>query len=218
MSRGIFLIHNNERLVAMKEEPYASEDLLQRLLVDYPDLLAGDQMNAAKPRRWLLIKREAGVPGDAGGTDRWSIDHLFLDQDGIPTLIEVKRSSDTRIRREVVGQILDYAANAVMYWPVDHLYLLTRVGSRGIVATLKERRVLATWNNLPASPEELRGNASVVFLKTTGCSREGKSVIPKTTDHLALGVDVEANPLPCRSHLDMFNVVVTNQRVAPSDT
>jgi len=121
MSRGIFLIHNNERLVAMKEEPYASEDLLQRLLVDYPDLLAGDQMNAAEPRRWLLIKREAGVPGEAGGTDRWSIDHLFLDQDGIPTLIEVKRSSDTRIRREVVGQILDYAANAVMYWPVDHL-------------------------------------------------------------------------------------------------
>ena len=28
-----------------------------------------------------------------------------------PTLVEVKRSSDTRIRREVVGQMLDYAAN-----------------------------------------------------------------------------------------------------------
>jgi hypothetical protein len=42
-----------------------------------------------------------------------------LDQDAIPTLIEVKRSSDTRIRREVVGQILDYAANAVVYWPVE---------------------------------------------------------------------------------------------------
>ena len=121
MSRGIFLIHNNERLVAMKEEPYASEDLLQRLLVDYPDLLAGDQMNPTEPRRWLLIKREAGVPGEEGGSARWSIDHLFLDQDAVPTLIEVKRSSDTRIRREVVGQILDYAANAVMYWPVDHL-------------------------------------------------------------------------------------------------
>jgi hypothetical protein len=44
---------------------------------------------------------------------------LFLDQDAIPTLIEVKRSSDTRIRREVIGQILDYAANAVVYWPVE---------------------------------------------------------------------------------------------------
>jgi hypothetical protein len=35
------------------------------------------------------------------------------------TLIEVKRSSDTRIRREAVGQMLDYAANAVAYWPVE---------------------------------------------------------------------------------------------------
>jgi 5-methylthioribose kinase len=33
--------------------------------------------------------------------------------------VEVKRSSDTRIRREVVGQMLDYAANAVVYWPLE---------------------------------------------------------------------------------------------------
>ena len=32
-------------------------------------------------------------------------------------VVEVKRSSDTRIRREVVGQMLDYAANGVRYWP-----------------------------------------------------------------------------------------------------
>ena len=32
----------------------------------------------------------------------------------MPTLVEVKRSSDTRIRREVVGQMLHYAANAVV--------------------------------------------------------------------------------------------------------
>ena len=49
------------------------------------------------------------------------MDHLFLDQDGVPTLVEVKRSSDTRLRREVVGQMLDYAANAVVYWPIEHL-------------------------------------------------------------------------------------------------
>jgi hypothetical protein len=45
----------------------------------------------------------------------------FVDQDGIPTLVEVKRQSDTRLRREVVGQMLDYAANAVVYWPVEQL-------------------------------------------------------------------------------------------------
>jgi hypothetical protein len=49
------------------------------------------------------------------------LDHLFLDQDGVPTLVETKRSSDTRLRREVVGQMLDYAANAVVYWPVERV-------------------------------------------------------------------------------------------------
>jgi len=60
-----------------------------------------------------------GVPDDEEVGDRWSVDHLFLDQDGIPTLVEVKRGTDTRIRREVVGQMLDYAANAVSYWSID---------------------------------------------------------------------------------------------------
>jgi hypothetical protein len=59
------------------------------------------------------------IPGETDGSGRWSLDHLFVDQDGIPTLVEVKRSSDTRIRREVVGQMMDYAANGVVYWPAD---------------------------------------------------------------------------------------------------
>jgi hypothetical protein len=39
----------------------------------------------------------------------------------IPTLVEVKRSTNSQIRREVVGQMLDYAANAVIFWPVEKL-------------------------------------------------------------------------------------------------
>jgi len=123
MTSGIFLIQDSGKLVRMDEAAYDSEDLLQALLEDYPDLLAGDQMESSDPRRWLLVRREMGVPGKQDGSDRWSVDHLFLDQDAIPTLVEVKRSSDTRIRREVVGQMLDYAANAVAYWPVEHLRL-----------------------------------------------------------------------------------------------
>jgi hypothetical protein len=119
MEGGIFLIQSSGELVEMKETPYDTESVLQELLAKYPNLLAGDQMDGAAPRRWLLISREVGVPSEEDGDDRWSLDHLFLDQDAIPTLIEVKRSSDTRIRREVVGQMLDYAANAVLYWPVE---------------------------------------------------------------------------------------------------
>lgn len=87
---------------------------LQELLEHHPQLLAGYEMSRADPRRFLLVCREAPV-ADQFGADRWSLDHLFVDQDAIPTLVEVKRSPDTRIRREVVGQMLDYAANGTRY-------------------------------------------------------------------------------------------------------
>ena len=121
MNAGIYLVKGDDQLVRMDEQPYDSEDLLQELLAKYPNLLAGDQMDSTRPRRWLLIKREAELASEDDGAGRWSVDHLFLDQDGIPTIVEVKRSSDTRIRREVVGQMLDYAANAVVYWPIEKI-------------------------------------------------------------------------------------------------
>lgn len=117
MSGGIYLIHGEGQLVEMSEQAYDSEALLQGLLARYPRLLAGDQIDGGVPRQWLLISREVSLPSEEGGVGR--VDHFFLDQDGVPTLVEVKRSSDTRIRREVVGQMLDYAANAVVYYPVE---------------------------------------------------------------------------------------------------
>lgn len=119
MNGGISLIQDNGQLIEMTEQEYDSEDLLQQLLATYPSLISGEQIDSESPRRWLLISREISLPSQEDGAGRWSVDHLFLDQDAIPTLIEVKRSSDTRIRREVVGQMLDYAANAVVYWPVE---------------------------------------------------------------------------------------------------
>jgi hypothetical protein len=60
-----------------------------------------------------------GIPSADGGSNTFSLDHLFVDRDGVPVLVEVKRSTDTRIRREVVGQMLDYVANAAAYWQVS---------------------------------------------------------------------------------------------------
>jgi hypothetical protein len=85
---GIFLIQPNGDLVEMNEEPYDSESVLQKLLADYPSLLAGHQIDPEEPRRWLLIRRECGVPSEDGGSNSWSTDHLFLDQDAVPTFIE----------------------------------------------------------------------------------------------------------------------------------
>lgn len=117
----IYVLAGAGRLTPLEEAPYELEEVLQKLLAGHPDLLAGEQMTPEKPRRWLLVRREAGVPDEVGAVGRWAVDHVFLDQDGVPTLVEVKRSSDTRLRREVVGQLLDYAANAVVYWPADSL-------------------------------------------------------------------------------------------------
>ena len=119
MAGSIFVLQEDGTLDALCEQPYASEALLQRLLAKYPDLLAGDQMNADDPPRWLLVARETGIPLEDGGGEWMSLGHLFLDQDGVPTLVEVKRSTDVRIRREVVGQMLDYASHAVAFWTVD---------------------------------------------------------------------------------------------------
>jgi hypothetical protein len=115
---GVFLKRDNE-LIEMTESGYAAESLLQQLLEEYPNLLVGDQIDPEQPRQWLLVEREAGLPITDGGGDQWSVDHLFLDQDGIPTLVEVKRSTNREIRRSVIGQMLDYAANAATFWPME---------------------------------------------------------------------------------------------------
>lgn len=118
----IFLVDENQNsLSPMTETSYEAEEVLQALIAQYPDLIPGDQINPESPRQWILVGRELSVPFDFDEAGRLSLDHLFLDQDGIPTFVECKRASDTRIRREVVAQMLDYAANGTEYWSIDGL-------------------------------------------------------------------------------------------------
>ena len=94
---------------------FLKEEDLQELLANHPALLGvggGDL---------LLVAREKGVRDGKGQSDRWSLDHLFISREGVPVLVEVKRKSDTRARREVVAQMLDYAANGPAYWEVDEI-------------------------------------------------------------------------------------------------
>ncbi len=139
----IFLVGKQKgSLIAMPEHGYPKEEELQVLLEEYPDLLPGDQIDPENPRRWLLVARELGVPGAEGETGRWSLDHLFLDQDGMPTFVEVKRAIDTRTRREVVAQMLDYAANGLEYWSMDRLRLAAEATAEKAGESL-DQRVLA---------------------------------------------------------------------------
>jgi hypothetical protein len=121
---AIYLISQEGHLERIPQSGYPSEEVLQDLIARHPDLLSGDQIDPDNPPRWLLITREAGVPDDAMVGDRWSADHLLIDQFAVPTIVEVKRATDTRIRREVVGQMLEYAANATRYWPEERVRTL----------------------------------------------------------------------------------------------
>ncbi len=75
----------------MQPARFASEADFQGLLARFPELLVGDQIDPEDPRRWVLVKREQAVGLDQADGARWAIDHVFLDQDGIPTLVEIKR-------------------------------------------------------------------------------------------------------------------------------
>ena len=121
MAGKIYVLSDSGELTELTPSQYADENFFQRLIEKYPDILAGDQINPDNPRKWVLISREMGVPAEQDGGTQWYLDHLFIDQDAIPTFVEVKRSTDTRIRREVVGQMLDYAANAIQYWSIEQI-------------------------------------------------------------------------------------------------
>jgi hypothetical protein len=118
MNASIFLIDADNRLAELRRSDYGSEDVFQRLLGDHPSML---RAAAGAKGRLLLVRREHPVPDQTDGAERWSLDHLFLDADAVPVLVEVKQASDTRARREVVAQMLDYAANGVAYWPIDRI-------------------------------------------------------------------------------------------------
>src|SRR5690242_2827039 len=105
MDSPIFMVGVDNVLTELRSTPYETEEILQKLLGDHPSILGTSR---GPDDRLLLIGRELPVPDEMSGNARWALDHLFADQSGVPVLVEVKRASDTRSRREVVAQMLDY--------------------------------------------------------------------------------------------------------------
>src|ERR687892_645073 len=75
---------------------YADEAELQALILDSPQLVAGEDSVA-------VVLRELALP--AGG----SLDVLIVHRNGDLTLVEAKLNRNAEIRRAVVGQLLGYA-------------------------------------------------------------------------------------------------------------
>jgi len=113
----IFLL-DNTNLVPMSERTMREglfgktlEDSFQALLEKHPEVIPGKQISPGSedPPRFLLLRREMPVNG-------WSLDHLFVDQHGMLTLVEAKLKENAESRRAVIGQIIEYASNAKKEW------------------------------------------------------------------------------------------------------
>ena len=121
MPERIYTSSGDGTLEALEETPFPTEDELQALIAEHPELLDGEQIRPGDARRWILVTREKGIAASAGEGARWSVDHLIIDQDAVPTLAEVKRGSNPEIRRTIVGQLLEYAAHASETWTAEEL-------------------------------------------------------------------------------------------------
>lgn len=157
---------------------------LQLLLENNPNLLPGDQIDPEKPRRWLLVKSEMPVQHPETGEKWWSVDDFFVDQSGIPTFVECKRFKDTRSRREVVAQMIEYAANGHYYWTKSMIreYLTATALEKGIdleeaIRALQPEFGLDVESFLEAVEYNLRqGQIRLVFFLEEA-PRELKSIV-----------------------------------------
>ena len=118
MGSNLFFMSQGGSASLASEAMYASEDDLQQIVAENPQLLMRDPSSPGESL--MLVRREYPVRDPDDSSIFYSLDHLFLDQDGVPVLVEVKRSTDARIRREVVGQMLDYASRA-RFWDLSEI-------------------------------------------------------------------------------------------------
>lgn len=111
----IFLLKGNEIVPLPSKTMRAGlfgkslEEALQQFIERFPKVIPSKQIDPDDPPRFVLLRREMPVGG-------WSLDHLFVDQKGILTLVETKLFQNPESRREVIGQIIEYAANAYTFW------------------------------------------------------------------------------------------------------
>lgn len=196
MADRVFVLSTSNVLTPMARVGFKSEDLFQRLLADHPEVLGGT--DAGVP---LLVSREQGIADAVAGGDRWSLDHLYLDTNGVPILVEVKRATDSRARREVVAQMLDYASHAVTVWSVETIRraFAATCDVRGEQADVVLSRFLPTdrsgedyWKAVEAN---LRSGRIRMLFVADEIPRELKRIIEFLNEQMrpaeVLGIEVE---------------------------
>ena len=118
MGNRLFIVDDDQHVREMNEVSFKFESKLQEIVEKNPDLISREWSD--QPRKLYLVEREQAIQATEDEGNTFFLDHLLVDSDGIPILVEVKRSKDTRIRREVAAQMLDYACRASS-WDIEKL-------------------------------------------------------------------------------------------------
>lgn len=113
----IYLVRGEEihalRSTSMRSGQFGQglEEALQTLFQKHPSIIPGKQIEPGSddPPRFVLLRRDMPVKGN-------SVGNLYVDQHGMLTVVETKLFENPESRREVVGQIIEYAADAAEAW------------------------------------------------------------------------------------------------------
>lgn len=120
MTNGIFSIGDDNGIRPMTEVPFEAEIELQDLIARNPELVGGDRRPPDQGPGWIVIREKRIPSADAEGSSGW-VDLVLIDQDAVPTLVEVKRAQSADVPRKVIGQLLGYAAHASETWSASDL-------------------------------------------------------------------------------------------------
>ena len=107
------LVIEGDEVTPLDKTKFTEEGKLQDYLEKYPSLIPlSDIVEGAFAL--LCIGREVSAgPG--------AIDLLFIDKDGLLTIVETKLRRNREARREVIGQIIEYASY-ISQWTTDKVY------------------------------------------------------------------------------------------------
>ena len=113
VSKRKVLLIDGSKVTPLNKTEFTGEGKLQDYLEEYPTLIPlADIVEGASDL--ICIGRE--VSAGSG-----SIDLLCIDQDGLLTVVETKLRRNREARREVIGQIIEYASY-VSQWTADNVY------------------------------------------------------------------------------------------------
>lgn len=104
------LIVEGDKVKPLDEAKFTLEGKLQDYLESFPSLIPLEEIDETAPKLVCIGKEVGVVPG--------AMDLLFIDANGILTIVETKLAKNPEARRTVIGQIIEYTSY-VSEWTAD---------------------------------------------------------------------------------------------------